>query len=83
MKTQYNNLQEELIQNLTNKTELHNIIKNNVNTINYIVSKTGSGNPILSKPYDLLYDAGFYDMASFYLTEIEAINEVALFGEDG
>jgi len=42
----------------------------------------GSGNPILAKPYDILYEKGLYEEASFYQTEIETVNAVALFGEN-
>ena len=84
MKVQkYNNLQEQLTQNLNSKENLHRIIENNRSLINQIVETFGSGSKFLTKPYDDLYDSHNYDLASYYQTEIENINEVALFGEDG
>jgi hypothetical protein len=83
MKVQeYQYLQQDLINNLTNHKNLHQVIQNNKNLINEIVKIMGSGNPILAKPYDLLYEKGLYEEASFYQTEIENVNGVALFGEN-
>lgn len=83
MKMQYNDFQQKLQDNLYNKEILQQIIRKNKDLINETIRTMGSGNPILTKPYDTLYDAGKYDFASFYQTEIENINEIALFGEDG
>ena len=80
---QYNELQNQIIEKLNNKYELHNIINENKSLINEIVQKVGSGSAFLTKPYDILCNEGNYDLASFYQTEIENVNEVALFGEDG
>ena len=83
MKVEYNNLQKQLMQNLDNEENLHRIIQDNKSLINKIVKTMGSGNHILTKPYDTLYEQGNYNMLLLYQTEIEDINEVALFGEDG
>jgi len=79
----YNEFQNNLIKNLSDKKALHNIISDNKALINEIVKNTGSGNVFLTKPYDILYEQGNYELASFFQTEIENVNEVALFGEDG
>ena len=78
----YEDLQQSLLNNLNNRQNLHKIIQENKDLINEIVKTMGSGNPILAKPYDSLYEKGLYEEASFYQTEIERINEVALFGEN-
>jgi len=84
MKTlEYNHLQNQLMQNLDNEKKLHQIIQSNKSLINKIVQTTGSGNPILTKPYDTLYEQENYKTLLLYQTEMEGINEVALFGEDG
>ena len=80
---QYNEFQELIMKNINNKENLHKIIQNKADLINETIKLIGSGNSILAKPYDYLYESGLYDMASFYQTELEQINEVALFGEDG
>lgn len=80
---QYQHFQENLLKNLSDHQTLHNIIQNNKDLINEIVEVMGSGNLFLAKPYDILYEKGLYKDASFYQTEIESVNEVALFGEDG
>jgi hypothetical protein len=83
MKVQeYQHFQQDLLKNLNNHKKLHQIIQDNKNLINEIVKTMGSGNPILAKPYDFLYEKGLYEEASFYQTEIENVNGVALFGEN-
>ena len=79
----YNEFQNNLIKNLSDKKALHNIISDNKALINEIVKNTGSGNVFLTKPYDILCEQGNYELASFFQTEIESVNELALFGEDG
>jgi hypothetical protein len=80
---QYTDFQDLIMKNLDNKNKIHEIIQKNENLINEIIQNTGSGNSILAKPYDYLYEHSLYEMASFYQTELEQVNEVALFGEDG
>jgi predicted lactoylglutathione lyase len=80
---QYDDFQQKISDNLDSKEKLHTLFQQNKTLINEIVQKTGSGNPFLAKPYDYLYENRFYEMASFYQTELEQINKVSLFGEDG
>ena len=77
--------QKELL-HYVNKVDIKGVtyyINQHQKEINTIVEKYGSASNWLTLAYDTAYDAKYYDFLRVYQEEIEKINDVALFGEDG